>query len=138
MTASCLGRWVTDEKWPDEKWHVCGLPTLHDGGHQCGLCFLSLEVPPCVESKPLRIVDCVPAYITEDKINIGEHHVYWMIGKCWNCGDDGFLMRFLRGDKVECGQCPTCGVGDSHFHYNSDGVHSYRLATPEEIPQKER
>jgi hypothetical protein len=52
--------------------------------------------------------------------------IYRMVGHCHNCGAKPFLLLFRAGDPARPLDCPTCGKWY--------GVHTDRLATPDEIP----
>lgn len=53
--------------------------------------------------------------------------VYRMVGHCANCGADGILILYRKGDQAARQDCPICGCTWS--------VVADRLATADEIPE---
>lgn len=56
--------------------------------------------------------------------------VYWMVGRCYNCGTQNILVMYRKGDQAEAQGCPLCGVTKWH------GVHTSRAALPSEVPPR--
>lgn len=52
--------------------------------------------------------------------------VYWMEGRCYNCGVKGILILYRAKDKTSEKDCPVCQCWHT--------VHATQLAAPSKIP----